>query len=188
MPMPDLPHIQTLAPIAGVGKANRQQLQRITGGNAQTRYVSVSLGGIGMQYPLETWPLLDNVLWLFPEESLYLKRADFISISQVEMTYLDLLASCDVVLTKIGYGTQTEAVINRIPAVCLKRGDWPEAPALMEWHSQQGEVAFIEWSDIESGHFQTAIQTMLHKSWLKPTIEPTGAQEAAAIIKKFLTV
>ncbi len=143
-----------------------------------------------MSYPLDKWPVIDNVCWIFPESVLGSpcadSRTDFIAQSQFALDYVDLLASCDVVLTKTGYGTQTEAVVNQIPALCLGRDDWPEQPHLFAWHEQHGEVAFIEWEDIVSPGFAEKVSAMLESQWTKARVEPSGASEAAQVLSDML--
>lgn len=189
MPMPDLSNAQAIPPITSVGRPQPEVLRIVTKRDKHTRFVLVALGGIGMDYPLENWVKLDNVCWIFPDEVLANNphtRIDFISQSTFELDYVDLLASCDLVLTKTGYGTQTETVINRTPTLCVDRGDWPEQPYLFDWHQQHGEVKFIDWDTVSSGELATPTLAMLERSWTKPAVKPEGAQQAAKHITRTL--
>ena len=185
MPMPSLPHTHVIAPIASIGKAQPEQLQAVTQDQFQ-QFVLVGLGGIGMHYPLATWPKIKGVAWIFDDQSLYLQRDDFIPVSRFGLAYIDLLASCDLVLTKTGYGTQTEAVVNQIPALCVQRGDWPEEPYLAAWHREHGEVIFVDWAEIQSGAFVNQLQGLLGCEWTKEPVVAIGAKEAADFIKQML--
>lgn len=185
MPMPSLSRTQLIAPIASIGKAQPEQLQAVTQDQFQ-QFVLVGLGGIGMHYPLATWPKIKGVAWIFDDQSLYLQRDDFVPVSRFGLTYIDLLASCDLVLTKTGYGTQTEAVVNQIPALCVQRGDWPEEPYLATWHQAHGEVVFVDWAEIQSGAFESQLQGLLACEWTKERVVATGAKEAADFIKQAL--
>ncbi|MBK8455548.1 MAG: hypothetical protein WAQ53_00965 [Thiofilum sp.] len=186
MPMPLLHNTQTIEPLTAQGKAQPDVLRQRLELNTRHKLILVSLGGIGIDYPLNTWPQLDNVVWIFPDEVLTQQREDWKPQSQAQMNYLDLLASCDLILTKTGYGTQTEAVINQVPALCIDRGDWPEQPYLRPWHEQQGEVIYIEWSQILQGKWADTIHHLLAQPWTKPRPSHQGAQQAAAYIKKYL--
>lgn len=185
MPMSTLPRTRVIAPIAGKGQRQKERLLAATAQQFQ-RFVLVGLGGIGMHYPLETWPKLAGIAWIFDDQSLHLAREDFVPVSRLGLSYLDLLASCDALLTKTGYGTQTEAVVNQIPAVCVKRGDWPEEPYLAAWHQQYGEVDFVAWSEVEDGSFAFKLEHLLKADWTKKRVDPTGAAEAASFIQQFL--
>ena len=186
MPMPTLSNTQTIEVLAAQGQPQKPLLRQRLGLSHHTQLVLVSLGGIGMEYPLDTWPHIENVAWIFPDQVLTQSRHDWRPQSLAHMTYLDLLASCDAVLTKTGYGTQTEAVINQIPALCIDRGDWPEQPYLKAWHEQQGEVIYIDWGVILQGQFSAAIQHLLAVAWTKPRPVHQGAQQVAHIIQHYL--
>ena len=140
-----------------------------------------------MQYSLESWPHLDRVYWIFDDTALYLERDDFIPKSRFDLSYIDLLTSCDLIITKIGYGTQTEAVINRVPTLCVRRNDWPEEQYLCAWHQKYGEVEFIDWQEVVNGEFVTQVNKMLTVSWGKEIVKPTGAVEAASVLHGFLS-
>ena len=151
MPMSNLTNTCSVAPLALEGDKRSGLLCELSGCSNKTRFVLVALGGIGMCYPLDAWPVIEGVCWIFPDdvlESFSRPRTDFIAQSYFALDYIDLLSCSDVVLTKTGYGTQTEAVVNQIPALCVSRGDWPEQPYLFDWHQRHGEVEFIEWEDI----------------------------------------
>ncbi|MEZ5534214.1 MAG: hypothetical protein R3F02_01190 [Thiolinea sp.] len=182
MPMDDLSNTRSVAPIALTGKRQPDWLRGKTGCGDKVKFVLVALGGIGIEYPLEQWPQLENVCWIFPDQALTLQRDDFFPQSLFGLDYVDLLSSCDLVLTKTGYGTQTEAVINQVPALCVRRDGWPEQPFLFDWHQQHGEVSFIDWQRIQSGDFADDIAAALKTSWTKPAVLPDGARQTAAII------
>jgi hypothetical protein len=93
-----------------------------------------------------------------------------------------------LVITKTGYGTQTEAVVNQVPSICIERLDWPEHAHLRDWHEAHGEVVFMDWADIrKTRRFEAVVIDMLGKEdWTKTTVDPSGAKEAAAILHQYL--
>lgn len=176
-----------IGPIASVGQRNRQQLLERAGVSDDARFVLVALGGIGMDYPLQTWPKLPGVYWIFADAVLAGEvRADFLPESLFGLRYVDLLTSSDAVITKTGYGTQTEAVVNQVPTLCILRHDWPEEPNLPRWHEQHGEVLFCQWQDVQAGSFGEKIMALLTTHWSKPRVSPTGAAEVAAELQSRL--
>lgn len=186
MPMQHLPNRHPISPIAQIGNRQTEKLRINTQQDQSTRLVLVGLGGIGMEYPLDNWPRIKNVCWIFQDKALYRQRDDFITVSRCDLPYIDLLASCDLILTKTGYGTQTEAVVNQIPTLCVARGDWPEEPHLFKWHQQQGMVRFIDWQDITTDELRTQVEPLLDQAWNLKTVQPSGAKEAATIIQGLL--
>lgn len=186
MLMPNLANTLTIAPIVLKGSKRAGVLHQHVECSGQAIFILVSLGGIGIDFSLEKWPKFDNVYWIFPDQALYLQRDDFFVQSCFGLEYIDLLSSCDLVLTKTGYGTQTEAVINQIPALCVRRAGWPEQPYLFDWHQQNGEVVFIDWSSVQDGSFANELDGMLQTTWSKRPVMPDGGQEAAEIIMSAL--
>lgn len=188
MLMPELTNTRAIAPIAQSGTAQREALLSELNLPASAKLVLVALGGIGVHYPLENWPSLPHVYWIFPDDIIRdHPRADFVAQSTTDLSYMDLMASCDAVLTKSGYGTQTEAVINQIPALCVQRADWPETPYLDAWHAEHGEVEFITWQHIQVGDFAPSIKRLLDRSWTKQAVKASGAEQAAELIQQMLS-
>lgn len=183
------PALQTraIAPITALGKRNPLLLREKAGMPDHTRFVLVALGGLGMDYPLANWPRLPGICWIFPEGALTLPRPDFVTASRFGLDYVDLLASCDAIITKTGYGTQTEAVVNQVPTLCIRRDAWPEEPNLPDWHQQHGELILTDWQTIQAGAFAQQIMALLEMPWGKPLVFPTGAQEAATELLNRMT-
>ncbi|QLQ33175.1 MAG: hypothetical protein HZT40_18050 [Candidatus Thiothrix singaporensis] len=175
-----------LAPIAALGQRNPALLRERARQPGHTRFVLMALGGLGMDYPLASWPHLPGVCWIFPDAALTRQRPDFLPTSLFGLDYVDLLASCDAIMTKTGYGAQTEAVANQVPALCIGRPGWPEEPNLPRWHQQHGEVVFTSWAEVTAGVFGDKVMALLETSWRKPVVAPNGAAEAAVVLQRCL--
>jgi len=189
-----LSNTQSVSPIAFIGRRQPEFLRTVTNCSDQMKFVLIGVGGVGIDnFPLEQWPELDDVTWIFPDNTLACsssnKRADFVPQSQFEMNYIDLLSSCDLVLTKTGYGTQTESVVNKIPTICITRPDWPEHEYLSNWHEKHGDVEFIEWNNVGTPAFAEMVVDMLGKAlWTRKSVIPNGAKEAANTIHRQLLI
>jgi hypothetical protein len=183
MDMHEALRTRAIAPIAAIGQRHPARLRERSGMPDNTRFVLVSLGGVSVAYPLENWPELPGVCWIFPDSTPNMQRADFLPESQFGLAYVDLLASCDLLITKTGYGTQTEAVVNQVPVLCISRPDWPEEPNLPVWHREKGEIAFTDWQQLQTGGFGDKIMHLLETGWTKPAVLPTGAAEAASVLQ-----
>ncbi|MEN9503459.1 MAG: hypothetical protein RI964_2744 [Pseudomonadota bacterium] len=179
---------QRIAPMAQIGQRVPDVLRAKAQRPDHTRFVLVALGGLDIVYPMANWPALPDVCWIFPDSALHgITRTDCLPLSLFSgLSHVDVMTSCDVVLTKTGYGAQTEAVINQVPALCLARPGWPEEPNLPAWHAQHGEVIFSDWAALERGDIATAIHALLDMPWQKPPVLPTGASEAATILQEYL--
>jgi len=189
MPMESLDNTRPISPIAFQGRDRKDVLRSVAGipDSKEAIFVLIGVGGVGIQnLPLDSWPRLDGVHWIFPDAALggasHIDRRDFLRQSLFkDLRYIDLLASVQLVLTKTGYGTQTEAVLNRVPSICIERLDWPEHEYLREWHEEHGEVVFVDIKEIGTKPFDGLVSDLLSKKWTKNPISATGADEAANI-------
>jgi len=183
MDMPDLLRRQEIGPIAECGKAQINLLRRKMGLDSKTRIVLRAMGGIPMAVP-ETWPRIADVAWIMPQANV-LPRPDIFSLENMEMRFSDLLASCDAVVTKSGYGVFTEATLVGTPVLYLERPDWPEQPSLVHWLHQHNRAQSMTRADYDSGAFASTLQDLLGQS-RAPGMMPTGISMAVEEILRGL--
>jgi hypothetical protein len=149
------------------------------------RFILLSLGGLGMQFPPETLPMLQDTAWIVPD-SFEGNRQDIVRQSTLDMPYIDLLASVDLVLTKTGYGALVEAVVTQVPVLCIERPGWPEEPGLFDWCRQHGY--FGKTTLQESGIPATTetIMRFMKTEWEKESVLADGDQHAAELLSTYL--
>ncbi|MEN8205729.1 MAG: hypothetical protein ABFS24_06930 [Pseudomonadota bacterium] len=184
IPMPQLGNTYAIGPIARRGNRQKTSICTQWGIPHNTNIVLVALGGITTELPLESWPRMDNIIWLFTSAGTR-ERDDFLVVSALDLPFIDVLASADVVLTKPGYGTYTEAVCNGVPILSIERPDWPETAELTRWVRQYGHIEIMTRKQFYSGAFASQLQALLAAD-ISPGIEPTGARQAVEHIQSLL--
>ncbi len=108
---------------------------------------------------------------------------NFHQIDKSRFFYEDLTASCDIVISKLGYSTVAECMLNGTPLMYLPRRDFSEYPTL--------ERAVREWG----GGIPVSEDDYNHLQWEKalcsareagrmPPISDTGAQVSARAIER----
>ncbi len=183
MPMPQLVCRQAIAPIAAVGCNRRQELNRTLSLAADSKLVLLGFGGVAYSGKGHL-PRIQGVIWLTPDDwpnEAADVRSDQVSFSRTGFQFLDLLASSDALITKVGYGSFVEATAHAVPVLYLDRTDWPETPYLAEWLLQHGTAAVIE----EARLFSDRLGVALHALWQLPrkaAIEAGGAEQAAGCL------
>lgn len=181
MPMNWLPNGEEVAPIAAPGMNRRKELAQALGVRGSTKWVLVGFGGIGYRGEL---PEAAGVTWLVPDDAAG-GRPDMIAFKVLGHPFIDLLASCDTLLTKVGYGGFVEAAAHGIPVLYIDRPDWPETPYLTAWLERNGMGLAINESDL----FSARTGELLDRLWampVRPRPETNGAAEAAHRIRNLL--
>ena len=176
MAMGDLTNIIPVAPIAAVGTNRRDELNRRLKLSPNEKLVLVSLGGITSRVPIEHWPRIAGVRWLIPN-SWQVQHSDAIALESLHMDFLDLLASCDLHITKPGYGSFVEASCCGVPVLFVDRADWPESRALISWLQQHNVCREVSRRELEQGN----IAATLDEIWDTPHQQPFIPQGAAHV-------
>ena len=180
MPMAEMPNLLEIGPIARVGKNRRAEIDVKLGLQQGERLVLVTLGGIACRLPMEHWPRIPGVRWLV-QADWGVAHADACSLDALHMDFTDVLASCDAMLCKPGYGSFAEAAYNGTPVLYVGRPDWPEQPCLVDWLSAHGVALEVAPDALESG----AVQDVLDRLFAMPRPSPAapeGIAEAAGYL------
>lgn len=170
MPMADLAHQETLEPIAARG--TRHDLGLGTGRN-----ILIALGGFDHRLPVDAWPRLPGTRWLLPA-AWQCRHPDAVAFESLKLSFTDLLASVDEVLTKPGYGTFTEAACNGTPVLYQRRADWPEQDCLIDWLQTHDRCREVSAERLQDGELGGEIDALLALP-APPRPQPDGALQAA---------
>lgn len=170
MPMADLPNTRTVGPIAARGRRHGLDLP------PGQKTVLLAHGGIAHHLPVDDWPRLPGVRWLVPG-AWQCRHPDAIAAESFALSFTDLLASVDAVITKPGYGTFTEAAVNGVPVLYQRRADWPEQDCLVTWLHANARCLEVDDASLQAGR----LDEVLERLWAlppKPPVLPDGADEA----------
>jgi L-arabinokinase len=94
------------------------------------------------------------------------------------LTYLDLVAAADVVVTKPGYGIVTDAIACRTRMIYTERGDFPEYPVLVEGMTRWLAAVHVSNADLLAGRLRPALEEVLASVFPEPP-RMDGADVAA---------
>lgn len=168
------------APIARRGTARREALCAVLGVPHDSRIMQVAFGGLPLPMPTARWQLPTG--WFAVVLADGASDGPSVRAGLPEgWTYLDLLASVDLLVAKPGYGTFAEAGFAARDTLAVPRDDWPEGPYLIDWLARHARVARIELEDVRAGRFETAI-TALRAQPTRPAAEGDGAAQVADAI------
>jgi hypothetical protein len=182
LPMADLRHRQEIAPIADIGRSDRKRFAAQLDLDESKRWLLLAMGGMDFALPVASWPQTPGLTWLVPKAS-QIRRSDIRAFDAAELSFGDLLASVDAVITKPGYGTFVEAACNGIPILYLERDDWPETPHLAAWLAAHARAARLTRERLLAGAFIDLLQDL----WQTPAPaapQAAGAAQAARWLQK----
>jgi hypothetical protein len=171
-------------PLQGGGGVTLGRFPELKVDVANPKLILVAMGGIEFRLPMEHWPRIEGVCWLVPQ-AWNIARDDMIALESPGLPFGDLLASCDAVLTKPGYGTFVEAACAGVPVLYVSRGDWPEEPCLVQWLEQYAVCRIVERERLQSGDLAEVLRDL----WAQPKPPApvaSGAEEAAEILERML--
>lgn len=185
MAMGSLPNLVPVAAIADPGTDRRDELNRHLRLSREEWLVLVSLGGITSRLPMERWPRIDGVRWLV-QDNWQIRHPDAVILESLPFQFSDLLASCDALVCKPGYGSFVEAACSAIPVLYVSRADWPESPALTAWLHAHGRAREVSREAMERGDLGPALAAL----WALPSpgqVTPHGTGQAAQWLLQHLS-
>jgi hypothetical protein len=184
MAMPTLANKVSIGAIAVRGANCRAKLNSVCGIPPDTKLVLVAPGGVRMRFAMEHWPVGQGIHWLV-SRSWQVRHPEVTAFERAGMSFTDLVASCDAVLGKCGYGTVTECVVNGTPLLYVPRPGWPEEATLLAWLRQRDAAVAVPPARLESGQFSDIMAAARMLQVKRCNIG--GAEEAAEVLSGYLT-
>ncbi len=149
------------------------------------RLVLIGFGGISLSSL--PWERMDEMKgYHFLVDGIVTHRSIRIhDASTLPYSFKTLLASCDVIMTKPGYGTTVEAVALNTPVVYVRRHNFADEQPLVDFLSTYGRSAELSQEDFAAGRWDKALQAALISSARTTPPLCSGAADAAERLKLF---
>lgn len=165
------------APIARRGRADRAGLRKALGVPAAQRIMMVAFGGLPMAFDTARWQLPAGWSAVMLTQAT-VETPTVIAAERLGWDYIDLLASCDLLVAKPGYGTFAEAGFASRDTLAVPRDDWPEAPWLIDWLAHHARCATIALPDLRAGRFEAGLAAIARQP-ARVAADGDGAAEIA---------
>ncbi|MBI3300177.1 MAG: hypothetical protein HYZ75_18575 [Elusimicrobia bacterium] len=129
---------------------------------AETRpLVAFSLGGVPWESDGMTVHDLDGLLFVAYAARPAGLHAEWIQLpSHARVRHCDILAAADLALTKPGYGTFSELLMSKTPALVVERSDFRECVPLMENMRRLGRVRSLPRAEFEAGRWAEPLREL----------------------------
>ena len=133
-----------------------------------------------------TWPT--EVIASLPFEFLTVRALPDqpTNVHHVRIAFEDAVASCDVLMSKVGFGVVSDCVTQQKPMVYVPRDDFPESPHLETWIRQHLAWSRLEASDFYAGTWELALQQALTLPIPPRRLEVDGAARVAELVLEYL--
>ncbi len=190
MPSTGMPYFRNrlkIPLVGGVGHNVRDRLQAYLGLKKEKHLALMYLGEFGMEScaweDLEKFKDWDFIgIYPIPGEP-----ATYHLVSKDDFRYLDLIASVDVMISKIGYGIFAQSLMHGTPLIYLPRGDFAEFPVLEKAMVEWGHGYFLSREDYCALNWEGALNEVVTRDRPKPEISD-GAKICAQEIEKFISL
>lgn len=89
-------------------------------------------------------------------------KTDWVSLTRrTPVPHVDIMAACDMIVTKPGYGSFAEAVAQKRRVLYIPREDFPESGVLTGWLHSHGVCSALKREDFVVGRWRGAIEALL---------------------------
>lgn len=172
--------VENLPLVARRSGLSRSEARRRLGVAAGQRVALISFGGFGLQH-FDFSPLGALQDWVFLSETgLAAPLANLRAIPPGGvLSYPELVAAADVVVTKPGYGIVSEAIAHGTAVLYTSRGAFREQAVLVEGLKRYTRCREISNEDLLAGHWREALDTLLQQPFPADTLNCHGDQVAA---------
>lgn len=186
-PMDAFAHAVDVPLLAEPCAPDRERLAELSGADLSKRWVLISLvqldwapAAIRAIEALDDYEFFTVSPLRFPGTRLH-------CIEREQMSFPQILASCDVVVTKPGFGIVSECIANDKPMIYTDRADFAEYDYLVRDIERYLKNAHISGSAFYSGDLGPALTRLADAAEPLEKMDRNGAQFAARQIMQTLT-
>lgn len=175
-PMEQFPNRKDIPLLASPGTPCREKIQA----PENKPWILLSFTSLNLSFQgLENIRKLSGQYEFFCVEPLEYPGSCIHSVSRDSVSFADILASCDIVISKPGFGLVSECIANKKPLIYSDRSDFAEYPYLVEGIEKYLKNVHIPSADLYAGNFFQCLEKI--KTAPKPpeTIETGGAEVIA---------
>jgi hypothetical protein len=180
------PTIQDVPLVARRAKREREETLKILGLPLDQKVYLISFGWLDLgetaQKRLEE---ITDAMFLF-KHPLSFHFRNGICLDEYPLSYEDVVAAVDGVITKPGYGIVSDCLAHGTPVIYTDRGFFPEYDILVQEMAKHLTTVFISSEDLYAGKWEAAIGELERRPRVAPTIPCNGAEVCAETILRYL--
>ncbi len=169
--------------LAKPGRVRRAELAQLTGADPRKRWVLLSFTNLAWdEQALKAVAALDEYEFFTVKPLEWPGRRNIRAVDRETVGFSDVLASCDVAVSKPGYGILSDCVANAKPLVYAEREDFVEYAVLERELKRFLANVHIPAADLYAGRLGPALAAVPAVPAPPETLPGGGAEQAAAIL------
>lgn len=165
-------------------RAPRDQTREKLGVAPGHRLVLLTFGGFQTRtFPLDWSAKLENATVVTTLEDVE-EGPNIMKLDRDTIRHPDLVAACDLVVSKPGYGILSESAVNNVPVLFVKRWDFRESDVMQQQVQEMGSGRVVEVEDVQAGRLGQHIMDALEAGLAWPEMRTDGGEVAARRIEE----
>ena len=163
-PMSAFPRIEDIPLAAKAGATRRDELSRMTGAQLGKKWVLLSFTSLDWSPAAIAEIESLKEYEFFTVKPLHWNAQNIHAVDRELVPFADVMASCDVVVSKPGFGVLSECIVNGKPFIYAERENFVEYPILVESTKRFLKNQHIPAKDLYAGRLVTALDSI----WTQP--------------------
>ena len=186
-PMEQFPKRKDIPLLAAPGRPRREEIRNLKPETRNSKlpkpdkpWVLLSFTSLDLDFQaLENIRGLSGDYEFFCVEPLHYEGSCIHSVSRSSVSFADILASCDIVISKPGFGLVSECIVNNKPLIYSDRDNFAEYPYLVEGIGKYLKNAHIPSADLYAGELRSSLEAIQSAPSPEGFIRRSGAEMIA---------
>ena len=181
------PRVQDVPLVARRAQRDRDETRKILKLNSERKVYLVSFASLELTETAQKRVQdINHALFLY-KHPLSFHFSNGICLDDLPLSYEDVVAAVDGVITKPGYGIVADCLAHSTPVIYTDRGVFPEYDILVQEMSKELTAVYLSSEDLYGGKWRTAISELENKPRHESTIPCNGAEVCAEVILQYLS-
>lgn len=172
--------------VARKAERNPAETRKLLGGDPDSKHYLLAFSYLALtESALEKLEAVDDATFFF-KHPLHFHFANGRSLDEFDISYTDLVAAMDGIITKPGYGIVSDCLVHGTPMVYTDRGPFPEYDILVDEIKRHLPNVYLPSQDLYAGSWKDALQELARQPRRHPRIRDDGAAVCAELIRQTL--
>ncbi|HTK86225.1 MAG TPA: hypothetical protein VL329_00770 [Nitrospiraceae bacterium] len=187
IPMPAFRRTIDVGPIAARMEPDHHGVRHALGASSNERIVAIAFGGIPFtSLPWDRIEAMTGYRFIVPGP-VPPQVHRIVSSDTLPFRFQTIMASCDILMTKPGYGTIVETVASDTPVIYVRRYNFVDEDSLVRYLHRYGRGLELSVEDFLNGRWEETMEAIMTiPASQTPPPAAAGAMEAADILKTYL--